>query len=315
MPSQQLQEVSILHKFPGRATFGTVSDLKLAGYDIWDSRLYYNIYTCQLSDLGSVGFSLPPSTNPGTTDGTVLLYQIVGDSSATGSTIAYLTAIWLGLQNTFATGACTNENLLDVHDTPTTDRPAYDYVSPSNPCANIYKTCGDEIVMVRNVMDSNYEECLSYFSKGQANVMRRYLTAYNFPRKSLTSSPALPSTCGVYDCRNKSCGDDGCGGVCGFCSSEQTCSLGLCMSNSFNRACSSAQSIVPTGGDGLKLVGDLKDANTPYNDCGTLPDQTHLSTNLQQETRHSLVDMLFGTPSLLLPMAHSLSILLGPLPV
>jgi hypothetical protein len=244
----------------------------LIGFDIWNSSLYYNIYTCDLdpSFSGAVGFAQAPSATPGTTDATVLSYKIIGDLVSTGSTIAHETGHWLGLQHTFETGACTNENLLDVHDTPATDLSAFDYVDSKTPCDNTYKRCGDEIVMVKNNMDYNDEACLSYFSKGQANVMRRYLTAYNFPRKSLTSSPALPSSCGAYDCRNKVCGDDGCGGVCGLCSSQQTCSLGMCMSNSLNVNCSTAITITPAGGNGLKIVGDLKDANVRYADCSTL---------------------------------------------
>ena len=245
--------------------------IRSLGKDIWNSRLYYNIYTCTINfgPSGTLGFAQQPSTNPGTGDACVLNAAEVGSTIFQGSTIAHETGHWLGLRHTFDTGLCTDEDMLDVHDTPTTKLDALQYVDKNNPCVNVINACNVRS-MVRNNMDYNYEECLAYFTKGQAMVMRRYLTSPNFFRSTLTSSPALPvpASCLTYSCTNKECGDDGCGGVCGLCPSTQTCSAsGTCVAALSNTACTAAQLIVPAKGIGLKVIGDLKGGTTLFKDC------------------------------------------------
>ena len=233
------------------------------GHAIWDPTRYYNIYTCNIASPGVLGLAQLPGTlnSVNSSDGCLLDSAEVGSITFQGSTISHETAHYLGLRHTFDTGKCSDEDMLDVHDTPQTALDALQYVPQKNdltPCANTFQRCGG-ITMVRNVMDYNYEQCLAYFTKGQAMVMRRYLTAAGFTRRTLTSSPALPGPCPAYSCLNKTCGDDGCGGVCGLCPTTQTCSASnMCFASPKNFECAAALSIVPARGAGLRVIGDLK---------------------------------------------------------
>ena len=61
------------------------------------------------------------------------------------------------------------------------------------------------------------------------------LTCAECPDNQIKCSDGIcRENCCIPQCLGKSCGEDGCGGVCGFCSSEQTCDNGVCKSSPVN---------------------------------------------------------------------------------
>ena len=191
------------------------------GDDLWDPTEYYNVYTCKITD-GASGFAYLPTGGYFAYDGAVLDYSILGNPYYGGSVFAHESGHWLGLSHTFNGDSCSLDD--NLSDTPDTDTAALNWVSSSNPC-NVYESqtaftrCSSP-AMVRNVMDYNYEECHSYFSQMQAARMRSFLTNSDSTRYPLNSSPALPDQCDTWNCLDRSCGDDGCGGQCGYCATD-----------------------------------------------------------------------------------------------
>lgn len=152
---------------------------------------------------------------------------------------------WLGLDHTFSGSSCDSGDEID--DTPKTDKPGYNWLSSSDACnirdsTTAFVRCGNT-VMVRNVMDYNYERCRQYFSKQQAAIMRGNLLNPGSSRFTLQTSPALAPSCPAYDCFGKSCGPDGCGGTCETCPGLNSCSgTGICRSTvPLNIDCKSAE--------------------------------------------------------------------------
>ena len=234
------------------------------GQDLWDTSRYYNIYTCAISLEGVLGWSFLPSIYSHDRDGTVVSYLTVGSPEFGGSTLAHETGHFLGLPHTFNGDSCQADD--EIVDTPNTDQPAYNYVPYSAPCPDfptdpVYERCNN-IVMLKNVMEYNYEQCMSYFSKDQAALMRSYLQSDKFSRKTLTNSPALPATCDAYDCTGKTCGPDGCGGVCGECSSQYECSPDqICIPTlPENTICTQATLLQPTLA-GVSITADNTDVS------------------------------------------------------
>mmetsp|Transcript_1524 Transcript_1524/g.3400 ORF Transcript_1524/g.3400 Transcript_1524/m.3400 type:complete len:742 (+) Transcript_1524:11-2236(+) len=210
------------------------------GLDIWNPIDYMNLYTCNIPDLG---YAYIPTSNTHYRDGVVLRHDQLGDSFYSGSTISHEVGHWLGLYHTFAQGACEDDDFID--DTPNTDLPATSYTNYGTSCPgqngatdDDFIRCGN-IIMVQNNMDYNYEPCLAFFTKEQVAVMRAYLTE-NTVRGSLGTSDGLNPNCGSYDCDDKTCGDDGCGGVCGDCSinsSFKLCDVDECVAPCPNIDC------------------------------------------------------------------------------
>jgi hypothetical protein len=194
------------------------------GADIWDSSLYFNVYTCKITN-GFSGFAFYPSYSPYATDGCVMDYSKLGSSYSSGATLAHEAGHWLGLDHTFEGDSCSLDD--KVADTPNTDTNGLNWLLATDPCniqdsTTAFVRCGNT-VMVRNVMEYNYAPCNQYFTKQQASRMRGYLLNPSSPRSYLTTSPALAPSCPTYDCFGKSCGPDGCGGICGTCSSLSAC--------------------------------------------------------------------------------------------
>ena len=154
---------------------------------------------------------------------------------------------WLGLYHTFQGSTCLDDD--GIEDTPNTDKHGWGWLPSSDPCNSqdsktAYVRCGNT-VMVKNVMDYNYDQCNQYFSKQQAAVMRGYLASPYSSRSSLGTSPALAPICSNYNCFGKSCGPDGCGGTCGSCSTLNACAGdGTCRSTiPRNIDCKSAEGL------------------------------------------------------------------------
>jgi hypothetical protein len=216
------------------------------GTDIWDSRYYFNVYTCGIAGLVS-GFAAYPSNVPYDYDGCVLAYKVVGNTGDSGSTLAHEAGHWLGLGHTFNGDSCQLDDW--ITDTPNTDKPSSNWLNVNDRCNSQdsntgFVRCGNT-VMVRNVMDYNDQKCNQYFTKGQALKMRGYLLNPDSTRFFLKTSPALAPSCPSYDCFGKSCGSDGCGGTCGVCAALHVCGGdSICRSTvPYNIDCSTAEGL------------------------------------------------------------------------
>jgi len=75
----------------------------------------------------------------------------------------------------------------------------------------------------------------------------------------------LLSVCADYDCDDKTCGSDGCGGVCGTCNSGSECSNQNCVSP--NESCSSAISFTSSGSRSFAGTVTSRDADV-VTTCG-----------------------------------------------
>jgi hypothetical protein len=88
------------------------------------------------------------------------------------------------------------------------------------------------------------------FDKRQIGDKRTYFCAHynekNYPKieDNCTDFECIQKTSSVSsctpNCSNKECGDNGCGGSCGTCSSSETCNNGLCQQSSNNPQLSTA---------------------------------------------------------------------------
>eukprot|EP00339_Tiarina_fusa_P025554 CAMPEP_0117048014 /NCGR_PEP_ID=MMETSP0472-20121206/33175_1 /TAXON_ID=693140 ORGANISM="Tiarina fusus, Strain LIS" /NCGR_SAMPLE_ID=MMETSP0472 /ASSEMBLY_ACC=CAM_ASM_000603 /LENGTH=1139 /DNA_ID=CAMNT_0004760921 /DNA_START=128 /DNA_END=3547 /DNA_ORIENTATION=- len=212
------------------------------GQDAWDTLLYLNVWVCPLT--AAAGFAFFPNKDGVTThyrDGMLVHPVHIGDSYRGGSISAHEAGHWLGLYHTF--NGCNNGDQID--DTPDSD--THGLTKANSPegsswrqsCPNDesgltdtdFMQCGSpgSIAMVQNCMDYNYEECKSYFSKGQVAHMRGVLLSSTTSRSEIRTSPGLGSGGGSNcspDCSelSKICGSDGCGGTCGSCNGFDTCS-------------------------------------------------------------------------------------------
>ena len=238
------------------------------GVDIWDTSSFVNMYTCSIDGGGSyLGFAYLPGTTSHSRDGIVLNYAELGSAEYSGSTIAHEVGHHLGLYHTFDNG-CDPGDYID--DTPPLDAPSSDWANSIGYCpsesqlpAEVYHICSDEeIVMTENCMDYNIEPCLSYFSKGQAERIRYYLTNDGSIRKPLTSSHALPGLCEHADCTDKECGDDGCGGSCGECETGVCNNFGICeIIAPSNVECDTAESFTTI------VSANIEESTTPFFGC------------------------------------------------
>ena len=213
------------------------NDMKQAssgGVDNWDPLRYMNIWVCNLSGGGVLGYAYLPGLQNGSQawkDGLVVDYKYFGtignaSSSSDGRTPTHEIGHYLGLSHTFCEsgGCCDNDNSgwgLSVDDTPATDGIYWGNVNSStnnNTCNDLnYGFSNDLYDMDENYM--SYSSTTWMFSNGQVSLIRDVLSApaWQGGRSSLTNSTVSVNCSGIipvpgetWDCDGQgNCNDPG----------------------------------------------------------------------------------------------------------
>jgi hypothetical protein len=155
------------------------------GDDAWDSKLYLNIWVCNI--FGRVlGYGTPPG-GPLDKDGLVIMYDVfgtVGNVRAPfnkGRTTTHEAGHWLGLKHLWGDELCGDDS---VDDTP--KQKSYNYGCPVFPrisdCS--LNSNGD---MFMNFMDYTDDACMNLFTAGQKNRMRAIFATGGFRNRLLTA--------------------------------------------------------------------------------------------------------------------------------
>jgi hypothetical protein len=170
------------------------------GHDAWNAQRYLNIWVCNFSDSGLMGYAQFPSdlsTRPNT-DGVVISYKFMGREGALispydkGRTTTHEIGHWLNLRHIW--GDANNCSATDfVDDTPnqytnTSDCPSFpqvDNCSPSYPG-----------IMFMNYMDYSSDDCMNLFTVGQVMRMRALFdTGTGVRRQMLEMAEYLTTDC------------------------------------------------------------------------------------------------------------------------
>lgn len=160
------------------------------GQNVWDRNKYLNIWVCDMSGAGLLGYAQFPG-GPASTDGVVLTYNSVGRIGVSGPynkgrTATHEVGHWLNLRHIWGDSNCGNDQ---VSDTPTQQTANYG-------CKNFpYVTCnnGPNGDMFMNYMDYGDDDCLKMFSNGQ-KTRAQSLFATGGSRVNLLSSNACTIT-------------------------------------------------------------------------------------------------------------------------
>ena len=147
------------------------------GDDPWDSRLYLNIWVCQMDRFA--GYSTVPGSEA-KLDGIVLGLSAFG---AGQKTIIHEAGHWMGLKHIWGDEYCGDDG---VSDTP--KQASYTVGCPSA----VRVTCGNSPTgdMYNNYMDFTNDGCMNLFTKGQKARMQAVFAA-GAARNSLLNSAGL----------------------------------------------------------------------------------------------------------------------------
>lgn len=141
----------------------------LGGYDGWDQAQYLNVWIADLAS-GILGYASSPDEQD-EEDGIVLSYQVVGREGNDnvpyhlGRTLTHEVGHYLGLSHLWGTGGCSSDD--NIEDTPNQE-------SATHSCDLSSSSCGTTD-MVQNFMNLVDDECMLFFTSGQANLMRSSL--------------------------------------------------------------------------------------------------------------------------------------------
>jgi hypothetical protein len=145
------------------------------GHDAWNPYYYLNIWVCNFSASGLMGYAQFPdqlASNPNT-DGVVISYQYFGKDGTTsypynkGRTATHEVGHWLNLRHIWGDEYnCTATDF--VSDTPNQYEDTYGCLSFP---ATDYCTTTSPGIMFMNYMDYSYDGCMNLFSKGQVSRM------------------------------------------------------------------------------------------------------------------------------------------------
>jgi hypothetical protein len=147
------------------------------GDDPWDSRLYLNIWVCQMERFA--GYSTVPGSDA-KLDGIVLGLAAFG---AGQKTIIHEAGHWMGLKHIWGDTYCGDDG---VDDTP--KQASYTVGCPST----VRVTCGNSPTgdMYNNYMDFTNDACMNLFTRGQKSRMQAVFSTGG-ARNSLVNSGGL----------------------------------------------------------------------------------------------------------------------------
>ena len=181
----------------------STNDVKFSsqgGCDAWNSKKYLNIWVCNFSNAGLLGYAQFPSdlsTSPNT-DGVVITYKSFGTSGTAqypfnkGRTATHEVGHWLNLRHIWGDAYnCTATDFVD--DTP--NQYKENYYCPSFPLTDNCTTVAPG-VMFMNYMDYTDDECMNIFTEGQAMRMHALFDSETGTRRDmLTDAEYLTSGC------------------------------------------------------------------------------------------------------------------------
>lgn len=135
------------------------------GHDAWSPDDYLNIWIGNISS-GILGYATPPYNAGNNSDGVVIGYNFVGNSSSgaynKGRTATHEVGHYLGLEHVWGTGGCSSDD--GINDTPDQSGPNYGIpVHPSPSCSS-----ND---MFMNYMDYGNDEVLVMYTLDQKTRM------------------------------------------------------------------------------------------------------------------------------------------------
>lgn len=147
------------------------------GDDPWDSRLYLNIWVCQMERFA--GYSTVPGSEA-KLDGIVIGLAAFG---AGQKTIIHEAGHWMGLKHIWGDAYCGDDG---VEDTP--KQASYTVGCPST----VRVTCGNSPTgdMYNNYMDFTNDGCMNLFTRGQKSRMQAAFSSGG-ARNSLVNSGGL----------------------------------------------------------------------------------------------------------------------------
>lgn len=142
----------------------------LGGKDAWNADKYLNIWVCNLAP-GVLGYATPPGTTK-EKDGVVIHFENIGTLGTAkapyqgGRTLTHEVGHYLGLQHIWGVaGDCDDDD--GIEDTPLQAGAIHD-------CSESKFSCGSQD-MLQNFMNLAQDDCLNFFTRGQATFMRSIL--------------------------------------------------------------------------------------------------------------------------------------------
>lgn len=167
----------IIRKYTNKDYFTGDDAMKFSasgGDNAWSSKLYLNIWVCNLFGR-ALGYSTIPGS-PADKDGVVINWDVFGTTGNLrypfnkGRTATHEIGHWLGLKHLWGDALCGDD---DVYDTPKQQNynfncPSFPHLSTCSPDNN-----GD---MFMNFMDFTDDACMNMFTTGQVKKMRGTFT-------------------------------------------------------------------------------------------------------------------------------------------
>lgn len=177
-----------------------VKHASTGGADSWDTKKYYNVWICPLSN-NILGYSTFPNDSGASADqGVVIDYRSLPGGSFTnyrmGKTLPHETGHYFNLYHIWGDdqGACTGTDYVD-------DTPNQADATKSCPSGIKYDACTPDSngIMYQNYMDYTYDSCLVMFTRQQVVRMESALITYR--SSLLTSNACTPPIIKNFDAR------------------------------------------------------------------------------------------------------------------